>query len=383
MKSLEDVARAGWVIENYDSVELLENSDGSPRVSEAYRDRMYNPDMLIRYKKQLDGSVYVVEAVGESKWKKLWLVSAYIQKNGSANTSQNQTVTQAPHAGNQPLGNVQNAVASPINSRVAQNGSAVKGNIQADYVGMDNVRVQPTQTDGRARHNPIQTFNRLAKDLGIGKTFGTRKMNGLEGRAAGYYETNAQYAVSDTRHASSIEVDAHELGHAIAARLNMTGTQQMVNNLTARFPANYPAAQLPGEAFSEFFWRYLVSDQEAENFAGRAYVNTMERNLRREGLLDGVKTAQREVRQFLNASAEEQFRLMTRDKSDTANEDTIGERLMSAERQFISSMVDSTLDEEGRNLGGSCPPFLLSFNHRQRPRLNIRIDWRGIYGICL
>lgn len=231
MKSLEDVARTGWVLENYDSVELLENSDGSPRVSEAYRDRMYNPDMLIRYKKQLDGSVYVVEAVGESKWKKLWLVSAYIQKNGSANTSQNQTVTQAPHAGNQPLGNVQNAVASPVNSRVAQNGLAVKGNIQADYVGMDNVQVQPTQTDGRARHNPIQTFNRLAKDLGIGKTFGTRKMNGLEGRAAGYYETNAQYAVSDTRHASSIEVDAHELGHAIAARLNMTGTEAFIRNM--------------------------------------------------------------------------------------------------------------------------------------------------------
>ena len=83
------------------------------------------------------------------------------------------------------MGNVQNAVASPVNSRVAQNGSAVKGNIQADYVGMDNVRVQPTKTDGRARHNPILTFNRLAKDLGIGKTFGTRKMNGLDDRCGG------------------------------------------------------------------------------------------------------------------------------------------------------------------------------------------------------
>lgn len=349
MKSLEDVARVGWVIENYDNVELLADENGDVERASGYVDKNGENEPMIRYTKQLDGSVYVVEAVGESKWKKLWLVSAYVQKNSPAQNAEPDGYGKR-RVPDKALGTTsETQMPSPVNSRVAQNGSAVKGNVQADYVGMDNVRVQPTKTDGRARHNPILTFNRLAKDLGIGKTFGTRKMNGLEGRAAGYYETNAQYAVSDTRHASSIEVDAHELGHAIAARLNMTGTQQMVNNLTARFPANYTAAQLPGEAFSEFFWRYLVSDQEAENFAGRAYVNTMERNLRREGLLDSVKTAQREVRQFLNASAEEQFRLMTRDKSDTANEDTIGERLMSAERQFISSMVDSTRAAEDVN----------------------------------
>ena len=350
MKSLEDVARVGWVIENYDSVELLQNSDGTARLSEAYRDKTDRPDMLVRYKKQLDGSVYVVEAVGESKWKKLWLVSAYVQKNGSTNTSQNQTVTQAPHAGNQPSGNVRNAAASPVNTTVAQNKASVKrGNIQADYVSMDGVTLQPTPTAGTARRNPIQTFNRLAKDMGIGKTFGTKKMNGLEGRAAGYYETRAQYAVTDTKHASSIEVAGHEIGHAIAQKLGMTGTQQMVNNLTARFPANYDAAELPSEAFAEFFWRYLINDKDAENFAGSAYIATMERNLRREGLLDSVRTAQRETRQFLLAEANAEIGLMVRDKSDKNNGDTLSEKLMSAERHFISMMVDSTRAAEDVN----------------------------------
>lgn len=98
---------------------------------------------MIRYTKQLDGSVYVVEAVGESKWKKLWLVSAYVQKNSPAQKAEPDGYGKR-RVPDKALGTTsETQMPSPVNSRVAQNGSAVKGSIQADYVGMDNVRVQP------------------------------------------------------------------------------------------------------------------------------------------------------------------------------------------------------------------------------------------------
>lgn len=46
----------------------------------AFKDVNNNEDQLVRFKKRIDGSVYVVEAVGENKKKRLWLMTAYIQK---------------------------------------------------------------------------------------------------------------------------------------------------------------------------------------------------------------------------------------------------------------------------------------------------------------
>ena len=62
-----------------------------------------------------------MEAVGENKWGKLHLVSARIQKNHSANQSQNGTVTHTSNVTSPGL-NVRNAYASPVDKSVA-NGS--------------------------------------------------------------------------------------------------------------------------------------------------------------------------------------------------------------------------------------------------------------------
>lgn len=238
-----------------------------------------------------------------------------------------------------------------VNSRMQVEADVISGNDvqKAPYTNMDYVTVNPTQTEGRARTNPSRTYKRLAKSLGIGQAFGTRKLNGLEGRAAGYYEPRAGYATSGTNYASSIEVDAHEIGHHISRRLGITGTPQMVSNLGARFTGNYQPNQLPGEAFSEFFWRYMLSDDEARRFAGDAFVADFERRLRQEGILRDVKRAQTETRQYMLAETDERIRLMIRDKSDKNKDDTIAERFDEMERHFISTMVDSTRPAEDVN----------------------------------
>lgn len=225
------------------------------------------------------------------------------------------------------------------------------GNIeQAQYVSMDAGRIDPTPTAGRARRNVVRTYKRLARSIGVGQVFGTRKMNDLPDQVAGYYETRANYVASRTNYGSNIEVDAHELGHAIAHRLGITGTDDMVRNLTTRFTANYPPQQLPGEAFAEFFWRYMINDDEARRFAGDAFIADFERRLRRDGTLRDVKRAQRDTRRFMLAEANDRIGLMIRDKSDKRKDNTIGESLAEFERSFISQMVDSTRPAEDVNV---------------------------------
>lgn len=361
MRSLKDVARVGWVVDNYDSVEVLTDSNGEAKRTGGYIDKNKQPEILVRYKKKLDGSVYVVEAVGENKWKRLWFVSAYIQKNSPANKSRGQTVTQTPHAQTSLGHNVQNANASPDTSSVKQNGGEVKSrntqadilpedNIQrADYTSIDHQQITPTSESGKAKTNPVRIFKRLASDLNIGQAMGTRKMNGLENRAAGYYQRGTRYIATGTNWASSVEVTAHEIGHAIADRLGITGTEEMVANLTDRFTGNYTANQLPGEAFAEFFWRYMVSDEAGRAFAGDAFVASFERALRQNGMHRAVHKARREIRRYLNAEANERIGLMIRDKSDKNRDKTASEWFSDAQRRFVTAMVDSTRPAEDVN----------------------------------
>ena len=87
---------------------------------------------LIRYVKKLDGSVYVVEAVGENKKHRLNLVSAYMQKNSSADTTQSNALTEEPHAGTGLGHNVQNDLPSDLN--ITQQSEEVNGQ---DSIGGD------------------------------------------------------------------------------------------------------------------------------------------------------------------------------------------------------------------------------------------------------
>lgn len=107
----DDIARIGWVLENYDKVEILAK-DGEQAYSSEFMDQQNHPAPQVRFVKKIDGSYYVVEAAFENNYKKLWVQSAYLTKK--------EDVTQAPAEG-QPTNHgtdAQSALASPssINS---------------------------------------------------------------------------------------------------------------------------------------------------------------------------------------------------------------------------------------------------------------------------
>lgn len=91
MANNKDIARVGYVLGNYEEIELLDNE------SKEFRDKNQKPAPMVRISKKIDGTFYVVEAVPDTKAKKLAIVSAYIEK-----PSQQTRDVQAP------LWNVQN-----------------------------------------------------------------------------------------------------------------------------------------------------------------------------------------------------------------------------------------------------------------------------------
>lgn len=116
-----DISRVGWVLENYDSVELL-LENGEQVYSSEFRDKNDRPAPQIRFVKKIGGSYYVVEAACENRYKKLWVQSAYLQKNGDVT----QTPAEDPSANHET--NARSAFASPSpDYRVTENGRNVNG----------------------------------------------------------------------------------------------------------------------------------------------------------------------------------------------------------------------------------------------------------------
>lgn len=78
MRHDEDIARMGYVLKNYDEIELAHDKNGNLDLDNRYRDRNNNKSPKIVYKKKLDGTYYVVEAVPDSSRKLLQIITAYI-----------------------------------------------------------------------------------------------------------------------------------------------------------------------------------------------------------------------------------------------------------------------------------------------------------------
>ena len=72
MKNIEDIARMGYVIMNYDEISY------DQKYSTGYLDEDGEPSPLIRISKKIDGTYYVIGAVNSSKKKRNYVVTAYI-----------------------------------------------------------------------------------------------------------------------------------------------------------------------------------------------------------------------------------------------------------------------------------------------------------------
>ena len=81
-----DFARIGYVLQTYDSVELVRDESGEPILSSEWQNKDQSHAQMVRFAKKIDGTYYVVEAVPDSSKQQLRVVSAYMQKNSGSST---------------------------------------------------------------------------------------------------------------------------------------------------------------------------------------------------------------------------------------------------------------------------------------------------------
>lgn len=117
MKDINDLARIKYVLNNYDSLELgtknytdIKNSDGSGANS-------------IEYRKRINGSIVVVEAVPDNKAKTTYIKTMYISKYKEKETNKSQSLNSELLGGkcNKPMPNAQSEPKLPHTNSICDN----------------------------------------------------------------------------------------------------------------------------------------------------------------------------------------------------------------------------------------------------------------------
>lgn len=112
MANLEDVARTGYVLDHYDTVEQVFNPDGTPALSKELRNKNNEPSYMVRYSKRVDGTVHVIEAVADNAYKKLWVVTTYKNRAGGITQALDAVTTTPRTTSETPLPSLPSANAS-------------------------------------------------------------------------------------------------------------------------------------------------------------------------------------------------------------------------------------------------------------------------------
>ena len=205
------------------------------------------------------------------------------------------------------------------------------------------------------KNSPYRTAKTLAKDIGIGEYFDKlidRQIRENEPGTQGYYEGGTQYVSTRATVSGNIHEPFHEIGHAIADKLYMKGTQDMVNSLISLVNSGqsnldlsqYSPSQLEDEAFAEFFARYIRDPQLGVQFAGDGFVRLFEKRMQDNGMYDAVQKAAVNVRSFLDADMAQKIGSIIKDRSEASKKPM--KKILSS---LVSEIIDNSNAAEGIN----------------------------------
>ena len=250
---------------------------------------------------------------------------------------------QAAQAANQPSqeGAVQSAEGSQ--AAVAEQAASQPSQEAADAKQPAKTSVFPAlEVKNPPGGKPKKSAERVAKDLlrdiGVGDEIGGSKvMNRVGNEVLGYYERRAKYVAVRGLHAGDADVVFHEAGHAVADKIKMTGSPEMVAKLPPSFAAMYEASELPGEAFAEFFRRYMIAEEHARDFAGEDYVDAFKRRLRKANIDKPVEKAAIDYRRWASGAALDQLGAMIHPLSEKAHKPAI-----TRIREVLNELIDNT-----------------------------------------
>ena len=159
MSNINDIARVRYVLDNFDGSFLLTNDDGTPSVSDVWKNSDGTPAQRVVFYKKLDGVYYAVEATPDSKARVLAIESAFIgtEKNiGSTGTVLDMEKNSPQVTSETP----QRANASAVN--VPESGGNVKSDALEDILS-ESADTQQGQSEEDRTRNQFDNWKKESK----------------------------------------------------------------------------------------------------------------------------------------------------------------------------------------------------------------------------
>lgn len=226
MSNVEDIARMGYVLRNFDDMELLNAA------SKEYRDKNQRPAKMVKLSKRIDGTYYVVEAVPDTNAKRLAVVSAYIKK---APVQQTENV-QAPSS-NVRNDSVDTEASNNIVSRennIVNN--SVRGDAKNDTHAVDNAQsIRRAISSIRKGESVSLEYVRNVVDALLtnrGEAIKAELSKLIEGEYDKYIPSNERYTESttklayglgQTRLARDLDISPKKIDHLISSYTGILG----------------------------------------------------------------------------------------------------------------------------------------------------------------
>lgn len=168
MANENDIARIGYVLNNYDNIELSDEQNYT------YKNKDNTKASILKISKRINGTYYVIEAAPDTKAKKLQIVTAYIEKNKTALQEADAIKDSEPYVRNDLASAVFNNTISQkdinVNDSIRKNSDVDSdlrysiGDIQ-NNISRDSMKINPDMTDDE-RYEILKDKKLKIVDLG-------------------------------------------------------------------------------------------------------------------------------------------------------------------------------------------------------------------------
>lgn len=228
MKESADVARAAYVLNNFDNAYLAKDRAKGYRTSNGKR------APVVIFEKKIDGSHVVVEAVCDTKKNQNFIVSEYLAKNGVDEKEMVKALQAPVNAVASPGDNVRNVVAgSPTVTEAQQapmDAASDPRHTSETFSAHSSATAEELQSSMDAASDPRDTPETLA-DLPSAKTNIAPGGGVVNGRSYAEETLTADESALDSSGWASVEQKAAAAQLARAGRVSTQGVQTIVDNM--------------------------------------------------------------------------------------------------------------------------------------------------------
>ena len=228
MKESADMARAAYVLNNFDNAYLAKER------AKGYKDSRSKRAPIVVFEKKIDGSHIVVEAVCDTKKNYNYIVSEYLSKNGVDKKEMVKALRSPVNAVASPGVHVRNVVAgSPTVTEAQQapmDAASDPRHTSETFSAHSSATAEELQSSMDAASDPRDTPETLA-DLPSAKTNIAPEGGDVNGRSYAEETLTADESALDSSGWASGEQKAAAAQLARAGRVSTQGVQTIVDNM--------------------------------------------------------------------------------------------------------------------------------------------------------